>query len=152
MDNSKPKRIYRPEQPEHRAWRNMRARCYNPKSASYAYYGERGITVCDEWLKSFDEFFDHVGPRPSVDHSIDRINNDGNYEPGNVRWATTTEQNRNMRHTLRVTFRGETLCVAEWAKRVGVIHCVMKKRIRKWGIERAITTPRITKMYRTPKT
>ena len=74
----------------------MLDRCLNPRLPSYPYYGGRGITVCDEWIESFDAFLAHVGIRPEGT-SIDRIDNDGNYEPGNVRWATPSEQMRNRR-------------------------------------------------------
>lgn len=80
---------------EYRTWAHMKSRCYNPKTPDFKYYGARGITVCDEWLHDFQKFFDHVGYRPSLKHSIDRINNNGNYEPGNVRWATTYQQCHN---------------------------------------------------------
>lgn len=73
----------------------MRQRCLNPKAIGYKRYGGRGITVCDQWRDSFEAFLADVGPRPSAAHSIDRIDNDGNYEPGNVRWATTAQQHAN---------------------------------------------------------
>lgn len=78
-------------------WYSMKQRCFNPKSKRYADYGGRGITMADAWRESFDTFYADMGPRPSSKHSIDRINNDGNYEPGNCRWATATEQARNQR-------------------------------------------------------
>jgi hypothetical protein len=86
--------------PEYNTWAGMHSRCENPKEAGYKNYGGRGITVCERW-RSFENFYADVGDRPSPKHSIDRINNDGNYEPGNVRWATRTEQNRNRRPAKR---------------------------------------------------
>lgn len=84
--------------PEHLAWSHMKDRCTNPNSQAWKDYGGRGIRVCEKWINSFEEFFACVGPRPSPKHSIDRWpNNDGHYEPGNVRWATKKEQLANRR-------------------------------------------------------
>lgn len=83
--------------PEYRAYRGMLNRCYRKKERNYESYGGRGIVVCDKWKESFVEFLKDVGQRPSENHSIDRINNDGNYEPGNVKWSTTLEQSLNRR-------------------------------------------------------
>jgi hypothetical protein len=82
--------------PEYNTWANMLSRCRNPKNDRYRDYGERGITVCERWLR-FENFLVDMGLRPSDRHSIDRINNDGNYEPLNCRWATSSEQNNNKR-------------------------------------------------------
>lgn len=82
--------------PEFRSWQQMLERCNRPKHKSYAYYGGRGITVCPEWL-DFAQFIKDVGYKPTPQHTLDRINNDGNYEPGNVRWATRWEQAHNCR-------------------------------------------------------
>jgi len=82
---------------EYVCWRAIKARCGNPKSEDYELYGARGIRICDEWRNDFGAFLAHVGRRPSSKHSIDRIDNNGNYEPGNVRWATPKEQRDNQR-------------------------------------------------------
>ena len=85
--------------PEYSVWSGMKRRCFNPNEQNYAYYGGRGITICPEWAESFETFYRDMGPRPSDDLSIDRIDVDGNYEPGNCRWATATEQSSNQRRS-----------------------------------------------------
>jgi len=82
---------------EHKAWDDMKQRCYNKNSTRFEDWGGRGITVCDEWLHNFQAFYDYIGPKPPPKYSIDRINNDGNYEPGNVRWSTISTQCINSR-------------------------------------------------------
>jgi hypothetical protein len=84
--------------PEYITWLAMKQRCYDSKRHNYKHYGERGIIICERWLNSFENFYADMGPRPSPKHSIDRINNDGNYEPVNCRWATQKEQVNNTRN------------------------------------------------------
>ncbi len=114
--------------PEYRTWSRMFARCYNPKTSSHANYGGRGITVCERW-KDFATFLADMGPRPTPLHQIDRFpNNDGNYEPGNCRWATKSQQMRNTRMTIFLTHNGETLCLSEWAERIGISQDTLRRR------------------------
>lgn len=106
--------------PEYKAWINMRARCGNPTDQSWSAYGGRGITVCDRWRDSFEAFYADMGPRRSPSHSLDRIDNDGNYEPGNCRWATRTVQSQNRRSTRYVELNGEQVSLREACRRLGV--------------------------------
>jgi hypothetical protein len=119
--------------PEYKIWDGIIERCCNPNSHSYARYGGRGIQICDEWRGDFTKFLADMGERPSPKHSIDRIDNDGNYEPDNCRWATTTEQARNKRNTLRIEFEGEFLTVAEWCAKLGVTEATVRLRVRRGG-------------------
>lgn len=129
--------------PEYKTWENAIQRCTNPNHSSYERYGGRGIRVCEEWRDSFLAFFEHVGPRPSPAHSIDRIDNDGDYEPGNVRWATDREQRANTRRTRRLTFQGRTQSLAMWAQEMGIRKSTLHYRFvcLGWSAERALTTP-----------
>lgn len=105
---------------EYRAWNCMKHRCYNKNDESYKHYGGRGIIVCDRWMESFQNFFDDVGLAPSFEYTIDRINSNGNYEPGNVRWATKKEQGANTRKATFVTINGVTKRPKEWAAIIGI--------------------------------
>lgn len=127
---------------EYGIWHGMLRRCLNEKEDSYRNYGGRGIAVCDRW-RSFESFYEDMGPRPSSKHSIDRINNDGNYEPGNCRWATQKEQARNTRVNYLVEHNGEVKCVADWAEQYGFKASVLYIRLVKlgWTFEKATTWP-----------
>lgn len=126
---------------EYRIWRGMRSRCENPANKAYPRYGGRGIAVCPEWA-SFERFIADVGRRPSPRYTLDRIDNGCGYAPGNVRWATIREQQQNTRRNHMVTFRGETLCLTEWERRLGFGRGVLKRRLSSgWLTEEAFTTP-----------
>lgn len=103
--------------PEHIAWSACFDRCYNPNHKGFHNYGGRGITVCERWKKSFVNFLADMGPRPSPNHSIDRKDNNGNYEPTNCRWATIKEQCRNRRGSRLITVQSMTITVAEFCER-----------------------------------
>lgn len=125
---------------EYRSWASMRNRCANPKNPAYHLYGGRGITVCERW-DSFESFYSDMGPRPE-DCSLDRVDADGNYEPGNVRWATQKVQQNNRRSNVRITYRGETRTVTEWASVVGLPYSAVSQRFAKgWNTEKTLTTP-----------
>lgn len=127
--------------PEYTVWRDMVRRCRDPRVKKFAYYGGRGISVCEQW-HSFWAFLLDMGNRPSTMHSIDRINTNGNYEPGNCRWVTQKEQCRNTRRNRHVTMNGETLCISEWCERLGMKRTVVQTRIfRGMTPEQALTIP-----------
>lgn len=127
--------------PEFKAWLHIKERCYgNSKDA--VNYKERGIKVCQRWLDSFENFYADMGDRPSSNHSIDRINNDGNYCPENCRWATKEQQMLNQRRTLRATHQGETKTLKEWADIVGIhYNCLRARKLKGWTDEKILTTP-----------
>ncbi len=117
---------------EYRAWSSMRSRCTKPMNDRYPRYGGRGIRIAPEWLGrgGFARFLAHVGPRPSPQHSLDRVDNDGNYEPGNVRWATRREQYANRRNTVRLTLNGRTQCISDWCHELGITRALLLRRVR----------------------
>lgn len=132
--------------PTYRSWQSMKQRCINPSATHYHRYGGRGITVCDRWRESFVNFLADMGERPSLAHTIDRLDNDGPYSPENCRWATRHEQTRRGHRVLAnirpLTHEGETLSVAEWAERKGIRPQTLALRLRRgWSVERALTTP-----------
>lgn len=125
----------------YRSWRSMINRCENPKHEQYVRYGARGISICVRWHNSFKLFLEDMGERPP-NTTIDRINNSGNYTPDNCRWATSQIQMRNMRRNKYLTFNGETLCLTEWAERLGGKDNSLSSRLeRGWSVERALSTP-----------
>lgn len=128
---------------EFRIYMAMKHRCENPNSPAYANYGGRGIRVAPEWRHDFAAFLAHLGPRPSKKHSLDRIDVNGNYEPGNVRWATRTEQARNTRANRFLTYNGRTMTLVEWGETTGLGRQVIEARLRYgWSLERALTVPK----------
>lgn len=122
------------ESPMHYIWRSMLARCLRVSDKSYIYYGARGITVCDRWCESFENFLEDMGERPSPDHSIDRIDVNGNYEPNNCRWATKSEQQRNKTKTRQYcSDNGFIGTLTECAEHVGISKELASWRFKTWG-------------------
>lgn len=125
-EDGKVKRIYR-------IWSHMKTRCFNSNDDHFKDYGGRGITMCDEWKDSFQAFYDYVSQLPHYGeegYSIDRINNDGNYEPGNVKWSTAYEQTNNRRNTIIVEFGSKNHTLAEWSKITGICYQTLFARYK----------------------
>jgi len=125
-------------------WRGIKRRTRDPKYAGYAHYGAKGIQMCDRWFNSFAAFCEDMGTKPTEQHSIDRINGDGNYEPGNCRWATAETQNQNRReYNTRLTFNGKTQTIAEWSRELGIGQTTITQRLYSYGysVERALGEP-----------
>lgn len=130
------------ETSEYRIWHAMRSRCENEKFTGYAYYGGRGIKVCERW-RDFGNFIADMGKRPSSGHSIDRIDTDSDYCPENCHWATQKQQSNNMRNNVRLTHNGVTKTLSEWAEYVGISYKTLRGRVFQygWSVGRALTEP-----------
>lgn len=127
---------------EFQVWIGIRNRCMNPRTSRYADYGGRGIAVCDRWAASFEDFLADMGQAPSRQHSIDRIDNNAGYSPGNCQWATNFQQARNQRRNRYLTHCGETLCLKDWSVRTGIKERTIAKRLNLgWTVDKAIGTP-----------
>jgi hypothetical protein len=127
--------------PEYLAWRSMWTRCCNPNSCSYRWYGARGITVCAQW-RFFRCFISDMGPRPSPQHSLDRINSNGHYEPENCRWATPLQQSRNKQNNRIIECYGRKQLLVAWAEEAGMNERTLRHRLDKgMPIELALTAP-----------
>lgn len=109
-------------------WQGMKTRCCNPNNSKFKYYGARGIKVCDRWLDSFENFLADMGECPE-NMTIDRIDNNGDYEPGNCRWVTLTEQSRNRSNVKQFTINGKTQCLNQWIKEVGMTFNKARRRL-----------------------
>jgi len=113
---------------ENRAWRRIKQRCGNPNNDEYHNYGGRGIKVCDRWLNSFVNFFEDMGKRPVECHGIDRINNNGNYEPNNCKWASTFENNQHRRNCFMIPYKGKTYNNEELSRKLNINRGTLKYR------------------------
>ena len=124
---------------EYYAWQAMVQRCYNPNHPSYKYYGTRGITICKRWRDNFTAFYEDMGRRPDG-LTLERKDNDRNYEPSNCKWGTWKEQHRNTRRNHVIEFNGKKMCVTDWAGEVGLGRSTLMGRLdHGWNIERALT-------------
>jgi hypothetical protein len=134
---------------EYWAWAAMLQRCNNQKCTQFKNYGARGISVCAAW-HSYDNFIADMGPRPSPKHSLDRIDNNGNYEPSNCRWTDSKTQTRNMRRNTVLELNGERKLLCDWAEHYGLRSSLICNRMNKlgWSIERSLTTPADKNKYR----
>lgn len=133
-----------PHRSEYNIWHGLRSRCKNPKEPAFPKYGGRGITVCEAWDQSFEQFLADVGQRPSPKHTIDRIDNDRGYEPGNVRWSTRKEQNRNRRDNRYLCVDGQRRTLAEWSEITGLHVTVISDRLKAgWSVRDAVMNPRV---------
>lgn len=112
-------------------WRGMKGRCFNENNQDYKHYGGRGITVCNRWLK-FENFFEDMGECPK-DYTIERINNDGKYEPSNCKWIHNKRQNRNKRNSFMIKYKGKNQCLAAWAEHFKINYYTLHKRLRYSG-------------------
>jgi len=123
----------------YRSWEAAKARCENSRNIRYPLYGGRGIRMCQSWSDDFRNFLRDMGERP-VNHSLDRIDNDGPYSPDNCKWSTRVEQGRNTTRNHLLTIAGETLTVSDWSRRSGINPRTICKRLKRgWAVERAVT-------------
>lgn len=132
--------------PEYGIWNHMNYRCKNKRYKEYHLYGGRGISVCDRWRESFENFIEDMGKRPTSKHSLDRIDNGGNYEKSNCRWANKSQQAANRRSSVMITYKNRTMCIKEWSVELNIPYQRLNYRIQvaKWPIEKAIETPKLT--------
>lgn len=126
-------------------WKDILKRCLNPLSKPYPRYGGRGISVFPDWINSLEKFISYASSLPDYgmpNLTLDRTDNDGNYEPENLRWVTRTKQARNTRRNHLLTYKNETKCIAEWAEILGISTDVISKRLKSgWSVEKTLSTP-----------
>lgn len=128
--------------PEYYSWRSIKARCFNQNHHSFHKYGGSGVIMHPEWANDFSSFFRDVGIRPSLKHTLDRKDSALGYIPGNVRWATSHTQNRNRSDNHWITVGEETLCLEDWARKLGCSPHAIRTRVKRgWSWERAVTEP-----------
>ena len=123
---------------EYKSWRSMKDRCLNQNNPDFHHYGGRGIQVCNEWLDSFETFLEDMGPRP-LDCTLDRIDASKGYSKDNCRWAPSLTQSRNRSTVKLITWNGESKTIREWANQLGISDITLRKRLRNWPIEKAMS-------------
>ncbi len=129
--------------PEYKLWLGMKNRCHNPKNKSFSKYGAKGVSVCSRWQNSFASFVEDMGPRPSLDCSIDRIISSKGYSPNNCRWATQIEQQNNRGNNKKIIHNGQTLTLAQWSRFLGGnVHLVHSRLSLGWTEKEAVTIPK----------
>ena len=139
---NRPDRPNLSKHPLYRTWCSMIARCRDSSCKVYPHYGGRGIKVCDRWLYSFKIFLEDMGEKPSPRHTLERQNNNGNYDPDNVVWGTWEEQGRNRRNNVFLTLDGERKTVTEWSRLLELPRSTIDMRLeRGWSVERALREP-----------
>jgi len=127
----------------YKLWKQIKNRCYNEKTPCYKNYGGRGISVCERWLNSFEDFYTDIGERPSPAYSLDRADNNGDYTQENCRWATMGTQCNNRRSNIIITHDGKSLNIKQWSEYACVSYRTFRARLQDhgWGIERALNEP-----------
>lgn len=129
------------ETPEYRAWLSAKVRTGDINHPSYRTHGGRGITMCDRWENSFENFLEDMGTKPSQKHSLDRIDNNKGYSKENCRWATIYQQARNKRSTRIICFNGVKKSLPEWSEEYGIMSERIRQRLKSgWSIEKSLTT------------
>jgi hypothetical protein len=129
---------------EYQSWLNMKARCKGKTKKNN--YLKRGITVCDEWINSFEQFYKDMGDRPSKYHSIDRIDNDKGYSKENCRWTTVEVQSRNKSSNRYITYNNQTMTLKDWANSIGIKQNTLNLRLKKWSLHDALTKSSMKKV------
>lgn len=124
---------------EYQTWIRIKERCGKITHPDYYLYGARGIIVCDRWLNSFDNFLLDMGFRPEGKSSLDRIDNNGNYDPSNCRWADIYTQARNKRCNIFYEFNGKNMCLSDWANKLGINPSSLRERLTKWSLEKSLS-------------
>lgn len=129
-------------EPEYRTYRSMKKRCLDPKNNRFNSHGGRGVTICERWLSSYSNFLEDMGRKPSPKHSIERIDNNGNYCKENCHWATSIQQANNRRSNKILTLNGQSKTIAEWGRITGFGWSVIQQRLRRGDtVEQSLTTP-----------